>query len=120
MANIQELLQKRLKNENNELVRYIINDIIEKGEDALTYMKDVADYGCVSGIVGSLIYTKDTHAFFDRYYNEIEDLRVNLLDEGIDVLSYIKDSDLKNHMAWMVYEEVVRKLLNELEAEIPS
>ena len=63
-------------------------------------------------MVFSLIYYKDTHAFFNRYYDELEDIRYELESEGIEV--NIKDQDLKNYLAWLGFEHVAYQLYNEL------
>jgi len=44
-------------------------------ENARGFFVDLSQYGCMSGMVGSLIYYRDTHKFFDTHYAEIEDLR---------------------------------------------
>ena len=45
-------------------------------------------------MVSSLIYYKDTHEFYDKHYNEIEDIRCQLEDDGIEV-NLPKCSDLE-------------------------
>lgn len=116
MSNIREVLEQRLENESNQLVKYVIEDVLSQNEsDMENYMQDVQRHGCMSGMVSSLIYYDDTHKFFDDYYNEIEDLRIEMLEQGIDFLEYIGENDLKNHMAWMAYEETMRKVADELE-----
>lgn len=37
----------------------------------------------MSGMVGSLIYYRDTHKFFDTHYAEIEEIRQLFMDEEI-------------------------------------
>lgn len=111
---IREKLTKRLNNEKNALIRYVISDILDK-ENVMQYMEDVLYHGCVSGVVGGLIYYHDTHKFYDDYYDEIEKLRLNLLEQGIDMFEHIGENDFKNHMSWMAYEETVRQIAEELE-----
>jgi hypothetical protein len=109
-------LEERLENEDNLLIKYVIEDILQQDNDYIeSYIEDVLKHGCVSGMVSSLIYYGDTHAFYDKYYDEIEDLRVEYLDEGFDLLANIGDKDLKNHLAWFGYEESLRKVADELE-----
>src|SRR5690606_23422025 len=116
MSNIREALEQRLEGEDNKLVQYVIQDILNQDESYMEgYIKDLLTHGCVSGMVGGLIYYYDTHKFFDDYYDEIEDLRQDMLEQGIDMLEYIKENDFKNHMAWMAYEETMRQISDELE-----
>ena len=88
----------------------------ETDEEVNNFFKDLQTSGCQSGMVSSLIYYKDTHAFFDTHYDEIEDLRQDYKDNyGIDVV--IKN-DLKNTLSWFAFEEVAYQLANELEIEL--
>jgi len=64
-------------------------------------------------MVSSLIYYKDTHAFYDRYYNEIEDIRWELEAEGVEI--NLKDQDLKNYLAWLAFEHIAYKIYYQLE-----
>ncbi len=64
------------------------------------FLNDLCSHGCVSGMVSELIYHCDTHAFYDRFYNDIERLRI---EAGSSVL--INDYDLKNTLAWFGFEE---------------
>ena len=82
-------------------------------EGAVGFVKDVLYGGCQSGIVGELIYYKDTHAWFDTYYDEIMELREELSQEfGEDVNAPI-DTDMKNWFAWFSFEETARRLYPE-------
>lgn len=56
----------------------------------------------------------DTHAFYDRHYDEIEDTRVQLTEEGI---APQVDGDLKNFYAWLGFEEVAYQMSLELGLE---
>ena len=66
------------------------------------FFEDLAQHGCVSGMVGSLIYYHDTHAFFDKHYHEIEEIRHAIQDDVGLVLE--THGDLKNHLAWLAFE----------------
>lgn len=114
---IRKKLAERLNNEKNALIKYVISDILDK-ENVVQYIEDVLYHGCISGVVSGLIYYRDTHEFYDDYYDEIEELRINLLEQGIDVLNGINKNDLKNHMAWVAYEETLRRIADELGVEV--
>lgn len=66
-------------------------------------------------MVCSLIFFHQTHKFYDAYYEEIEELRHEYEYEGQK--SYI-EGDLKNHYAWLAFEEVAYQLAHELELEV--
>lgn len=83
-------------------------------EEALDYhqishfFEDLAQHGCASGMVGSLIYYVDTHAFYDKHYQEIEELRHEYEDEFGQPIT--TDGDWKNHMAWFAFEWVAYQM----------
>lgn len=85
-------------------------------ENIKTFFEDLLNYGCVSGIIGSLIYYSDTHKFYDDYYSQIEELRYDYEDSIGQPLT-IK-GDLKNFMAWFAFEETAYQLSNELGLEV--
>lgn len=66
-----------------------------------------------SGVVPELCYYADTHAFFNRFYTEIEELRQEW-EENTGKAVQIK-SDLKNHLAWFGFEETVSRIARELD-----
>lgn len=99
---------------------------IEK-EVALEALKDEYDspleffsllfkIGCVSGMVNSLIWYTDTHAFFDTHYDQIEELRSYFEDEMGGRIKII--GDLKNTLAWFAFEEVAYTMAEELGLEV--
>ena len=78
------------------------------GEEIEVFFSDLLQHGCQGGMVDSLIYYMDTHAFYDKYYAEIETLRCEL-EEDFGQPLQIK-GDLKNWFAWLAFEETARKL----------
>ncbi len=74
-------------------MREQLNDIVEKEADTIRafvakealeyhhpkdFFNDLLQHGCISGMVSELVYYRDTHAFFDRYYHEIEEVRESI------------------------------------------
>ena len=82
-------------------------------EEPIAFFEDLSRNGCVSGMVWSLIYYTDTHAFFDQHYDEIEALRDEMEDNLGEPLKI--EGDLKNCLAWFAFEEVAFKLASEWE-----
>lgn len=71
--------------------------------DPRDMFENLAQSGCQSGVINSLIYYYDTHQFYDTFYDEIEELREDWeaqLGEPIRV-----KGDLKNFVAWFAFEE---------------
>lgn len=85
-------------------------------DDIKNFFSDISNYGCVTGMVGSLIWYTQTHAFFDTHYNQIEELREEF-EDSIGEPFHIK-RDLKNTLAWFAFEQVAYTIANELELEI--
>ena len=85
-------------------------------EEPQTFFKDLLQYGCINGMVSKLIYYKDTHAFYDKYYAEIEALHEEY-EESIGEPLQIKN-DLKNFLAWFAFEQVAYQLVSEIEPEL--
>ena len=69
--------------------------------------------GCGSGMIGSLCWYSDTRAFFDKHYDEIEELREDF-EDSIGQPIAIK-GDLKNFFARFAFEEVAYRIASEWE-----
>ena len=79
---------------NEEIANFLHTKIIEggiaaevarealKSEDYEGFFSDLSRFGCVSGMVGFLCWYTDTHAFFERHYDEIEEHREEMEDQG--------------------------------------
>ena len=100
----------------------VLQDMFDKSERTKQTNKDFVDslknsfsdllhYGSNNGSITRLIYYKDTHAFFDTHYNEIEQLRMEASENGWEI--EIK-GDLKDYMARFGYETVARRLADTL------
>ena len=64
-------------------------------------------------MVGSLIYYQDTHDFYEKHYDEIEEIRDELVEQGMEVC-LPSHNDLKNFFAWMSFEERARELYDDM------
>ena len=111
---MREKLEAILKENPNSIEAEVAQEALDS-EDPKTFFEDLMKYGCQSGIVGSLIYTKDIHEFFDKHYSAIEDIRRELEDQGVQI--DLKDQDLKNYLAWLAFEHVAYNIYYELEEE---
>lgn len=96
-----------------DLEKDVISYVEDQGnkDDQNSYVKDVLNNGCVSGIVSGLIYTSDTHAFFEEHYNDIMALVERLEDDS--GLMVQPEGDIKNWYAWLAFEETLRDLYGE-------
>lgn len=110
----------------SELANYVFNYIEDRWEDysnPIDIFTDVLEHGCISGIVGSLIYYSDTVPFYQEHKEEINEMLYNTL-EGMGNHSlpelfgdnWYKDDPLaiydenQNLLAWFGFEEMLRKI----------
>jgi|SRR5690625_2082249 len=107
---IRELLNEQAQ--GNGIISEVANFVMEstdEDEEAKVLLQDIAQYGCMSGVVGDMIYYSQTHEFFDTHYEEIEELRS---EYDFNVEPY---DDLKNKLAWFAYEVRANELLGMIE-----
>ena len=107
---VENTMEGTLKHEVAEILVDELTDI--EDDEILSYMRDIIDYGCVSGTVKSLITYKDTEKFFDKYANEIFDLINEKRDDGWD-LNNIEFN--KNNLAWWSFEVIAQEIYYEME-----
>ena len=105
---------ENLKNEVMEILESMSID-----SNLETVINEVLEYGCISGIVGSLIYYYQTEAFFNRHKEAINDLAHELSEEiygnPFEIYHNLNGGCSKNNMAWFGFEEVTRLIAEELE-----
>jgi len=108
----------------------IILNHVEKGY-VEGWFEDLFNSGCVSGMVGELIYYRDTIKFFKKHKEDITTLLYELLDSCGFVCpselfggSWDKEDPLaleqtnQNLLAWFGFEETARKIANDLGLEV--
>jgi len=77
---MREKLEILLQENPNTITAEVAQTALES-EDPKLFFQDLLQYGCQSGMVSSLIRYSDTHAFYDKYYDEIEDIRLELQEQ---------------------------------------
>ena len=107
---VENTMEGTLKHEVAEILVDELTDI--EDDEILSYMRDIINYGCVSGTVKSLITYKDTEKFFDKYADEIFDLMNEKRDDGWD-LNNIEFN--KNNLAWFAFETITQEIYFEME-----
>lgn len=113
--NIKKSLRDLKQNTESILKKAVITDILSQGdnEEIESYIKDLLEYGCVSGIVSDLIYYNDTDRFFTLHHNEILELLEQAKESGEMPIIEMNS----NNLSWFAYEEITRQLVNELKLE---
>jgi hypothetical protein len=124
---------KGLKAEGTKLEKKVINVLLDQGtaEEIESYITDLLQHGCVSGMVSELIYYNDTTEFYNKYKKDINNLLADIMDEtGIDSPSELfgdkwdnedplaEDTQNQNLLAWFGFEETCNRIANQLELDI--
>jgi len=104
------------------VARWINNRASEYDNGIEGVMNDLSN-GCSSGIVGHLIYYKDTLAFYRKHRAEINALLAHMIDNGVlespsDMSDWdasdplAQDTHNQNLLAWFGFEETAHNLVN--------
>ena len=80
LTNIKNLKQQSSSPLARRVCNYVISHWSDYDDKAYIF-RDVLEHGCVSGIVGELIYYSDTVAFYKRYQTEINELLSATMNE---------------------------------------
>lgn len=118
----------------NRVIDYYIDESVdyESADDLLSSMENLQKYGCVSGMIGDLIYYDDTIKFFDDYKEEINEMLSNLIEgtgcsmEELFGDKFDKEDPLvidysnKNLLAWFGFEETVNNLYENIYEKVKN
>lgn len=100
----------------------------ERDSGLVGFMEDLNYGGCASGLIGELVYYKDTVAFYEQYEDEIWELIVDgASDGGQNVAEFIAGlggignvggaDQFKNLLSWFAFEETAYLLYGRWESE---
>ena len=109
---------KKVNQFNTKLEKRVINDLLNTGlstTELKDHIIDITKYGCISGIVSSLVYYSDTVRFFNCYRKEIltmlTDPDKNIYFNDMYWLDHTKYSiSEKNSLTWFAYEDIVCRI----------
>jgi len=97
---------------------YILDNLpnqVDNADDIFDFINQTLKHGCISGGVRGLIYSKDTHEFFNKFSEEILEIVENIRQECGEIPFELNT----NNLAWLGYEETLRNLvINDLLLEI--
>ena len=106
---------KKVEGFNSRLEKRVINDLLNTGLSTIElkdHIIDITKYGCVSGIVSTLVYYNNIVRFFNCYRKEIltmlTDPDKNIYFNDMYWLDHTKYSvSEKNSLTWFAYEDIV-------------
>lgn len=107
----RKFLKNIIQKQPASLKAFVAQEALEQ-ESICNFFNDLSNHGCISGMISSLIYYRQTHQFFDIYYEQIEELRLSYEAETGCQISL--GHDLKNTLAWFAFEQTAHHLGNEL------
>lgn len=89
-------------------------------EDGTGWIKDLMNGGCGSGFIGKLIYTTDARKYYDKHYEDIEEVISDFeTSTGTTADAMNRNGiDHKNFRAWVGYEEMARIVSDKIGIEI--
>ena len=107
------------ENLKNEVMEILEDMAVDSSLEEV--VEEVLEHGCVTGIVGSLIYYHQTEAFFNRHKDAINELAHELSEDiygnPFEIYHNLNGGCSKNNMAWFGFEEVTRIIASELEMD---
>ena len=114
-SELKKELQAIAEQRENSIEKAVAIEVLDC-DNIQAFFTDLFQFGCVSGMIGSLVWWTDTHAFFDTHYDEIEDIRKDFEEEtGLHIpIKY----DLKNSYAWFAFQETAWRMANRFEIEV--
>jgi hypothetical protein len=105
---LEDYLKEIIKTQSNTIAQFVANIALET-ETPKSFFQDLISHGCISGMIGELVYYYETHQFFDDFYKEIETLR-----EDYEI-TIPQGTDLKNYLAWAAVEIVAYQMYQDWE-----
>lgn len=129
---IKDYLEDLKTNDNlkNRVLDYYIDMEYDSFDDLLNDMEDLQSYGCISGMIGDLIYYEDTKRFYNDYKQEINDMVANQMrNTGLSMEELfgdkydkydplILDVSNQNLLAWFGFEETAYNLYENIKDKI--
>ncbi|CAM1364406.1 DUF7222 domain-containing protein [Tenacibaculum xiamenense] len=118
--NASKSIRKQLQeiaDSSNTIKAFVAQEALNYTSDnVISFFQDLAQHGCICGMVPSLVYYADTEAFFDNYYEEILDIKSEFEEATGTPLKI--PHQVKNYLSWFAFEQVAYQLTIELGLEI--
>ena len=118
LLNVMEGLKEDASSLRSEVLDILVNHIeeCENFEEVKGFMEDLRTNGCISGMIGELIYCSDTRKFFIENLDEIQDYLNDLIQEHV---YSIGEFDY-NEIVWAVFEAIANEYFYTIEDEMDN
>lgn len=91
--------------------------IIEDADGEIEYIKDIVNHGCSGGGCRGLVTYSQTHDFYAKHAEEIDEIIGNIANEtGESPLKRV-EGDLRNWLVWFAVEVRASEIIEALENE---
>ena len=111
-AFLRKSLNCIIRNEPNSISAFVAIEAL-KHDDVRGFFLNLKKQGCISGMIPSLNFYEQTHQFFDQYYDEIEQIRIDHQKQTGEQVNI--PYDLKTSLSWFAFEQTAQNLVQELE-----
>lgn len=101
---------------------------INQEDNIQSFLEDLSSHGCISGMVGGLVYYSDTLKFYKKHKKEIQVMVREFCDDtGSDISClngwdkediFAEETNNQNILAWFGFEETARNLAQRNDIEI--
>lgn len=112
---LKKQLQKILADNPNTIKACVIEEAFDF-HSIKDFFNDLLTHGCVSGMIGRLVFYNQTERFFDEHYHEIMELKEDFEESTGQPMKI--PYHLKNHLAWFGFEQTACELANKIGLEI--
>lgn len=118
LLNVMETLKEDASSLRSEVLEILENHIedCENFEEVKNFMEDLRANGCVSGMIGELVYYSDTKKFFIENLDEIQDYLNDLILEHV----YSVGEFDYNEIVWVVFEAIANEYFYTIEDEMDN
>jgi hypothetical protein len=116
----QELKQRLhyiVLNEPNSIKAFVAKEALNDN-NTHAFFSAILTKGCASGWVTSLNFYDQIHHFFNTYYDEIENIRIEIECNNSNPVSL--SYDIKTTFSWMAFEHTALQLAEELKIQLPQ
>ena len=104
---LRQKLTDIIKKQPNTIASHVAQEAISH-DDISKFFDTLEEYGCQSGVVGSLTKYSDCHAFYDLHKPELEQLLKEFKQENGE--DFIITDDRKTQLAWFGFEREAKKI----------
>ena len=119
MKTINNLLENSNYNysfteEFDEIIRTNAEGYGDAKNDLKSFLEDLQQGGCMSGMISEFIYNSDCKDFYVKYIDDMEDMKKGIEDEMGEVIKNRHDLPHYTFMCWLCFEEYCNDLYNNI------